>query len=82
MKPMTSRKMLLGSISKVLANHILKDLGRHLAEAIRAGLPEGYSYLLILRNEQGSAFFSDALREEAIATLEEVLEHLRKGTKP
>jgi hypothetical protein len=45
-------------------------------------LPEGFGYLLILRDDDGSAFFTDASKEEAIATLEEVLEHLKKGTKP
>lgn len=81
MARLMSRKLLLGSISRELANKFLKDRGRELSDAIRAGLPEGYGYLLVLRDEDGSAFFTDATKEEAIASLEEVLEHLKKGSR-
>lgn len=81
MARLMSRKLLLGSISRELASKFLKDRGRELSEAIRAGLPEGYGYLLVLRDADGSAFFTDASKEEAIASLEEVLEHLKKGTQ-
>ena len=74
-----SRKLLLGTISKELAAKVMKDRGRELSEAIRLGLPEGYGYLLILRDESGSAFFTDASKEEAIASLEEVLAHLKRS---
>lgn len=71
-----SNKILIGPVHKELAACMLKDKGRELAGAIRDGLPEGYEYLVVLKENDTLAFFSDCSREQAIRSLREVLAEL------
>jgi hypothetical protein len=73
-----SRKLMLGAISKELAAKYLKDRGRELAEAIRGALPEGYFYVLALRDGDDVAYFSDSELDQAIDMLEKVLGQLKE----
>jgi hypothetical protein len=58
------------------AKVMLKEKGRELSDALRLAIPEGHGYLLVLTNPDGVAFFTDATKEQTIATLREVLAHL------
>jgi hypothetical protein len=69
----TTRKLLLGSITKDLVAKMLKDKGRELAGAIRSALPNEYGYMVILKTGGSTAFFTDGEKAEAIQTLREVL---------
>jgi hypothetical protein len=73
-----SRQMVLGAVVRELAGKALRDRGRELALAIREALPEEYGYVLVLRSDDSSSYFTDSTREEAIEVLEKVLADLRK----
>jgi hypothetical protein len=77
---MMSRKMLLGSLSKEVAAKFLRERGRELVEAIRSALPESYRYVMILKDGEAIAYFSDESKEDAIRMLEDIFAHL-KGEK-
>lgn len=71
-----SKKLLLGTIHKDLAAKMMKEKGRDLAHAIRDALPESYQYLVLLKEGENVAFFTDADRDEAIRALRKTLAQL------
>lgn len=72
----SSKKLLLGTISKDLAAKMLKDKGRDLAGALREALPESYAFVVVLEHDGAIAFFSDSDRAAAIRALRQVLREL------
>lgn len=69
-------KQIVAVATKAHAQALLKQKGRELAEALSQAIPEGNGYVLILTDPQGVVFFTDATKEQAIASLREVLAHL------
>jgi hypothetical protein len=76
-----SRKLMLASITKDLVSKMLRELGRDVSGAIRAALPDGCGYLVILDLDGTTAFFTDAEKDATVRRLRTVLEML-EPSKP
>lgn len=77
----TSKKIVLAAVNRDLTARRMKDRARELAMALRDALPTSYEFVVVLKEGDSLAFFSDSDRAGALLALREAIAEL-EGKAP